>query len=196
MKTAALYARVSTSEQTAESQLVQLRDFAARRGLTVVQEFTDQASGATAARERQGLRELLAAAHRHEFDAVVFWKLDRLSREGIRQTLEYLERLEQARVEYYSATEPEITNAGPLGAVFVAIRSYFAQIEREMISERTRAGQERARRAGKTIGRPPAVLDALDAAELARQGLSLRQIARRLKSNPMTVSRRLARFKG
>jgi DNA invertase Pin-like site-specific DNA recombinase len=191
---AALYARVSRDGQTVESQLGELRAIATRRGFTITHEFTDQASGAGGARDRDGLRAMLAAARRRQFDALFFWKLDRLSREGIRATLEYLEQLERCGVEYHSATEPEITNSGALGSIFVAIRSYFAELERKLISERTRAGLDRARKEGKQIGRPRQILDGGKMLELAANGCSLRAIAREVGSDPMTVSRRLAQL--
>src|SRR4051794_16175106 len=90
---AALYARVSTADrsQTPETQLHALREWAKRLGVTVVAEYVDQASGSRA--DRIALRQMLDGAHRREFDVVLVWALDRLSREGIAAMVSYLERL-------------------------------------------------------------------------------------------------------
>ncbi len=192
---AALYVRVSRDEQTPESQLGQLRQFAAARGWQIVFEYSDTFSGASGPGARAGLRAMLADAYRGRFDVLLFWALDRLTRQGIHATLEYLEQLERCGIEYHSATEPEITNAGPMGELFVAIRGYFARMERERLSERTRAGLERARRQGKTIGRPKRILDGRRMLELREAGASYRAIADELGTDAMTVRRRLAQLR-
>lgn len=186
----ALYARVSTDEQTTDNQIDELRRMAAARAWgTVTAAYAERMTGK--AEERPALRQMLRDAHARRFDVLLFWSLDRLSRAGIRPTLEILEALERAGIEYYSAQEPEISNAGALGAAFVAIRSTFAALELERIRERTRAGVARARAEGKTIGRPRRVLDAGRMADMRAAGASLRDIAGSFDTDPMTVARRL-----
>ena len=99
----AIYSRVSTSGQDTANQLVQLRAFAANQGWTVIKEFVDIASGKNG--DRQQFKALFAAASRREFDLVLFWSLDRFSREGVFETLQYLQRLTGHGVGYRSFTE-------------------------------------------------------------------------------------------
>jgi len=99
----AIYSRVSTSGQDTANQLVQLRAFAANQGWTVIKEFVDIASGKNG--DRQQFKALFAAASRREFDSVLFWSLDRFSREGVFETLQYLQRLTGHGVGYRSFTE-------------------------------------------------------------------------------------------
>ncbi len=89
----ALYARVSTSDQgqTADNQLLALRELAARQGWQVVAEFVDESSGARS--DRPALRAMLEAASQRRFDLLLFWSLDRLSRQGALKTLELLDQL-------------------------------------------------------------------------------------------------------
>jgi DNA invertase Pin-like site-specific DNA recombinase len=91
---AALYVRVSTKEQTVENQERELRAWAERLELKIVGVHADTASGARS--DRAALAEVLAGAHRREFDTVLVWSLDRISREGIGPTLRYLEQLRGA----------------------------------------------------------------------------------------------------
>ena len=109
-----LYARVSTREsadrQHVENQLRELRDFCGKQGWEVVGEYIDHESGTKADREQFKL--LFTHAHQRQFDAVVFWALDRFSREGVRETLNHLNRLESAGVSFFSFTEPHVNSLG------------------------------------------------------------------------------------
>ena len=103
--TAAIYARVSTRDkgQTNDNQLLELRAFAERLGYPIYREYRDQESGGTA--ERPQFQQLLADAHQRRFDVVLFWSLDRFSREGVGETLTHLPRLNVAGVPFKSFTE-------------------------------------------------------------------------------------------
>src|SRR5450759_398247 len=108
----ALYARVSTVDkgQNAENQLVQLREFCQRQAWTVTHEFEDQASAKTS--KRPQFQALFAAASRCEFDVVLFWSLDRFSREGVLETLQHLQRLNGHGVNWRSYTEQYLDSCG------------------------------------------------------------------------------------
>lgn len=184
---AALYARVSTSDQgqTAETQLVPLRELAARQGWQVVAEFVDEASGARS--DRPALKAMLAAAARRQFDLLLFWSLDRLSRQGALKTLEMLDQLTRCGVAWRSFTEPYLDSAGPFGEAIIALLASLARQERLRI-------QERVRREGKRLGRPRRVFDRLAVVELRRRGLSWREVARRLGISTGTARRALAEW--
>ena len=152
MSRIALYVRVSTASQESEGQVLQLREWAEAQGHTIVKVYQDQESGA---RRRESLDDLMADAHRGRFDMVAFWKLDRLSREGVLATLLYLDNLNRAGIGIYSHQETFLDPRMPFYSVLVAFVAELARMEREAISERTKMGLERARRAGKRLGRHP-----------------------------------------
>lgn len=169
---AALYARISTSEgrQFAENQLIECRRFAERSGWTVVREYIDEASGSRA--DRDALAEMLADAHARRFDHLVVFALDRMTREGVIETFQYLDRLKQSKVTFWSVNEPHFCTAGPFGEVMIAFSAWVAKQESLRLSERIRAGQARAKAAGVVFGRPRGVFDILKAKELRSAGLS------------------------
>jgi len=185
----ALYARVSTSDQgqTADNQLLALRELAARQGWQVVAEFVDESSGARS--DRPALRAMLEAASQRRFDLLLFWSLDRLSRQGALKTLELLDQLSRHGVAWRSYTEPYLDSAGPFGEALIALLASLARQERLRIQERVRAGLERARREGKRLGRPRRVFDRLEVIELRRRGASWRAVARRLGVSTGTARR-------
>lgn len=188
----ALYARVSKDDgkQDTENQLHELREFAARSGWHVVAEYIDKASGKTA--ERPQFKVMFADASKRKFDLVLFWALDRFSREGTLETLQHLQRLSNWGVNWRSYQEAYIDSAGPLRDVVISLMATIAKQERIRISERTRAGLHRARRAGKTLGRPRVDVDMVELTKLRDSGLSLRQIANQTSISLSTVVRSLA----
>jgi DNA invertase Pin-like site-specific DNA recombinase len=174
----ALYLRVSTDKQETENQAVQLREFAAKQGWQIVREYCDYESGSKS--DRAQFQQMFADASRRKFDLVLFWALDRLSREGVYQTLQHLNRLESYGVGFRSFTEPYFDSCGVFKDAVIAIMATLAKQERMKRAERTRAGLARVRAAGKRLGRP-AKLHGQHAAEIARlraSGLSLRAIGR------------------
>lgn len=185
----ALYARVSTRDrQEVENQLLQLRAEAARGGHDVTAEYIDTESGASADRPR--FQAMMHDACRRRFDLLLFWSLDRFSRQGVAQTIAHLKRLEDYGVKFRSLRQPEIDTTATWGWVVISLFAALAEIERGLIVERTRAGLERARRQGKQIGRPRRVVDAERIRELAAAGVSVRGIARQLGISPATAARR------
>jgi len=185
----ALYLRVSTDKQETENQAVQLREFATKQGWQIIREYTDCESGSNG--DRAQFRQMLDDASRRKFDLVLFWALDRLSREGVYQTLQHLNRLESYGVGFRSFTEPYFDSCGVFKDAVIAIMATLAKQERIRRAERTRAGLARLKAAGKRLGRP-AVLNDLHTAEIARlraAGLSLRAIGRQLGISDRSVRR-------
>ena len=155
MTRAALYMRVSTVDQHPETQLLDLRQMAAQRGLDIVREYTDRISGTKA--KRPGLDAMMSDARHGQFDVVLVWASDRIAR-SVKHFLEVLDELNRLKVEYISFRE-NIDTGGPLGRAIVIIIGAVAELERNLIIERVRAGMRRARLEGQHIGRNPLVLD-------------------------------------
>jgi len=191
MKTA-LYARVSTKDkgQDTENQLVQLRAFAATQGWDIVHEYIDKATGKRSDREQ--FQKMFAAASRREFDVLLFWSLDRLSREGTVETLNHLQRLNSYGVNYRSFTEQYLDSTGIFKEAVIGILAAVAKQERVRLSERTIAGLERAKAQGRVGGRPKIEDNAKTVKalySLREQGMSIRQIAAELGLSTGTVQK-------
>jgi DNA invertase Pin-like site-specific DNA recombinase len=188
----ALYSRVSTKDkgQDVRNQTDQLRDFCGRQNWPIVKEYTDQASGKRG--DRIQFQQMFDAASRREFDAVLFWSLDRFSREGTLPTLQYLQRLESYGVAYRSFTESWLDSLGPFKDVVLALLATLAKQERVRLSERVTAGLARARKEGRIGGRPKVVVSTSKIRRLADQGLSGVEIGAKLGCSRMTVARRLS----
>ena len=153
----AIYARVSKGDgsQDEENQLLELREFCESRGHELAGEYVDRESGRKGRAERAEFARLLKDAERRRFDLVLFWALDRFSREGIRKTIAYLQRLDHLGVRFKSHTQPYLDTDNELVAhIVLGVLSYMAEDEAVRISERTKAGLRRARSKGKTLGRP------------------------------------------
>ena len=123
---------------------------------------------------------------------VLFWSLDRISRRGVYHTLEILQRLEAAGVKFRALQQPELDTTGPWGPVIVAIFAALAQIERDLLRERTKAGLQRARAAGRQLGRPRRIADVVQMQKMKAQGKKTGEIAAALGISPATIKRRLA----
>jgi DNA invertase Pin-like site-specific DNA recombinase len=179
---AALYSRVSTDSknkakrQETENQLLQLRAFSTSQGWMVRREYVDRISGGTA--DRQQFQEMFEAASRREFDVLVFWSLDRLSREGVLETLQHLQRLTGYGIAWRSFTEQYLDSTGIFRDAVIGILAAVAKQEKVRISERTRAGLERARGQGVILGRPRVSVNAVKIRDLRERGLSWEAISR------------------
>ena len=188
----ALYARVSTKDkgQDYENQLRELRAFVERKaseGWTLGHEYVDKASGKTS--ERPAFRTMLEDASRKQFDMVLFWSLDRFSREGVLETLQHLQKLTSHGVEWFSFREEYLRSIGVFKEAVLSILACIAKQERIRLSERVVAGMNRARAQGKPLGRPKAVVRAERVLQLHGSGMSLRQIAADTGVSAMTVQR-------
>jgi len=181
-----LYARVSTNDQqTLGMQNRAMREYAARRGWTIVVQVREVNSGAA---RREAREKLLDAARRREIDIVLVWRLDRWGR-SVTDLLATLQELEHLGVGFVSLTEAlDLTT--PAGRAMAGLLAIFAEFEREVLRERTRAGLEQARQNGKRLGRPiTAALHTDQARKLYRAGLSKSEIARRLQIGRTSVRR-------
>ena len=171
---AALYMRVSTLDQHPETQLHDLRGLAAQRGFEIVAEYTDKISGAKA--KRPGLDQLLSDAGRGKVDVVLVWAFDRLAR-SVRHLLEVLDELNHLNVQFISFRE-NIDTAGPLGRALIVIIGAIAELERNLIIERVRAGMRRAKLEGRQLGRAPLQVDRAAVVRDRACGMSLNDVAR------------------
>ena len=191
-KRVALYARVSTDAQTTENQLLQLRAVAERHGWTIVVEFVDHGvSGAKGRHERPQFDALLRGVARREFDMIASWSVDRLGR-SLQDLLSFLMELQSKRVDLY-LHQQALDTSTPMGKAMFQLCGVFAELERSIIQERVRAGLERARAKGKTLGRPrtdPKVEAKIR--KLAGQGMGKGKIARTLGVGVSVTQRVLA----
>jgi DNA invertase Pin-like site-specific DNA recombinase len=183
VKRAALYMRVSSLDQHPETQLLDLRNMAAQRGYQIVSEYTDRISGAKA--RRPGLDELMRDARRGRFDVVLVWASDRIAR-SVKHFLEVLDELNRLNIEFVSFRE-QIDTGGPLGRAIVVIIGAVAELERNLIIERVRAGMRRARLEGRHIGRRRLEIDHQAVLHDHRRGMSLGQIANAYGASRATI---------
>lgn len=150
----AIYTRVSTSDgrQDASNQYLELERFAVARAWEVTGHYTDQATGKNT--NREGYQAMLSAAYRRDFDVLLVWSLDRLTREGTLKALELIQQLESWGVQFHSFTEQYLQMTGPFRSALIGIIASLAQYERERQNERIRAGLARAAQEGRRGGRP------------------------------------------
>jgi len=185
VKRAVLYMRVSSVDQHPETQVHDLRQMAAQRGYQIIQEYTDRISGVKA--RRPGLGELMLDARRGRFDVILVWSCDRIAR-STRHLLEVLDEFNHLNIEFVSFRE-SIDTSGPLGRAIVVIIGAIAELERNLIIERVRAGMRRAKLEGRHIGRQPIAVDREAICCDRRSGLTLRQIAKDHRISTATVRR-------
>src|SRR3989442_16038531 len=174
-KTVALYARVSTLDQSCEMQLEDLRRYVARFGRSC--EYVEiGVSGAQ--RRRPQLDALMKDARKRRLDVLLVWKFDRFAR-SVKHLVDSLEEFRALGIDFISFTEG-IDTTTPSGELLFHIMGAVAQFERDLIAERVKAGIAHARAMGKRIGRPRAEINVEQVKELRQQGRSLRQIAQAL----------------
>jgi DNA invertase Pin-like site-specific DNA recombinase len=175
----ALYARVSTLvNQDPEMQLVELREYAGRRGWQIVEEFTDQ--GVSGCKEsRPALNRLMADACRRRFDAILVWKIDRFGR-SLKHLVNALAELAALGVAFISLRD-NLDLSTPSGRLMFQIIGAMAEFERALIQERVRAGLRNARAKGRRLGRPRVIVDASRIASLRAQGRSWSQITAEMR---------------
>jgi DNA invertase Pin-like site-specific DNA recombinase len=188
----ALYARVSTlNGQDPEMQLSELREYASRRGWAITSEYVDQ--GVSGSKEsRPELNQLMADAHRRNFDAVLVWKIDRWGR-SLTHLVNSLADLAAYGVAFVSLRD-NIDLSTPSGRLMFQIIGAMAEFERSLIQERVKAGLRNARAKGKTFGRPRARVDAARVAVLRGEGLSWSQVCRSLNVSKGSAQRSVARL--
>ena len=186
----ALYSRVSTiNNQDPEMQTAELREYAARRGWQVAEEYVDH--GISGSKEsRPALNRLMADAHRRRFDAVLVWKIDRFGR-SLKHLVNALAELDSRGVAFVSLRD-NLDLSTPSGRLMFQIIGAMAEFERALIQERVRAGLRNARSKGKRLGRPRVIVDASRIAYLRAQGCSWAEIKLELGISKGTAQRALA----
>lgn len=186
-----IYSRVSTMDQETANQLLQLREFTARQGWQVAGEYVDNGqSGARSGNARPEFSRMMRDASQRKFDVLLFWSLDRLSREGVSQTLDYLNRLQSWGVGFRSFTEQYLDSLGMFKDAVLAILACIAKQERVRISERTKAGLERAKKNGARLGRPPVATElATKIRDLRASGKTVRAVSQELGVSVGSVSK-------
>ena len=184
-KRAVLYLRVSTLDQHPENQISDLQQLAAQRGYNIVERYTDCISGAKG--RRPGLDQMMHDARHHRFDVVLVWAFDRLAR-SVKHFLDVLDELNHLGIEFVSFRET-IDTSGPLGRALMVIVSAIAELERNLIKERVRAGMRRARLDGRHIGRKPLALDHGAILRDHAAGHSLGELANAHRASRTTIAR-------
>jgi DNA invertase Pin-like site-specific DNA recombinase len=183
---AALYARVSTAEQSSAMQRDEMQTFCQRRGWDLIEEYVDEGfSGSQAS--RPALNHLLADAKRRKFDVVLVYRYDRFAR-SLRQLVNALEEFRALGIDFVSLHEGVDTST-PNGLLVFGIFASIAEFERELIRARVRSGLAAARARGRRLGRPRKALDAARIAKLRDSGRSWRAVARDLGTNTATARR-------
>jgi putative DNA-invertase from lambdoid prophage Rac len=182
----ALYARVSTTDQSCDMQLHELRQYVAKRGWQVYAEYVDTGfSGAKASRPQ--IDKLIADARQRRFDAVLVWKLDRWGR-SVAHCVRSIQELVSLDIRFLSASEGIDTGIdNPMSRFMLHLFAAFAEMEREIIRERVRAGQRAAKARGQCLGRPKRIFRRDEALRLRAEGMSWRNVAKTLKIPMSTV---------
>ncbi len=183
---AAIYARVSTFDQTTENQIIELRRYARTRGWTAGEYVDEGVSGSTD--HRPALDKLLRDAKRRRFDVLVCWRLDRLGR-NLKHLILFLEELQALGVDFVSLAEG-IDATTPAGRLQMHILGAIAEFERARIAERVRLGLARVRANGQTLGRPRFKLDETQLATVKELGID--RAAERMRISRSTLYRRLS----
>src|ERR1700692_2910800 len=184
----AIYARVSTRDQSCELQVRDLRAYCAARGFVLIREYVDVGQSGTKD-SRPELDKLMDGARKRQFDAIVVWRFDRFAR-STKHLLLALDEFRSLGIQFVSFQE-NIDTSSALGQAMFTIVSAVAQLEKDIIRERVNAGIRNARANGRTFGRPKNMVDRNRILELKAQGNSLRQIAATLGVGYGTVRARL-----
>jgi len=182
----AIYARVSTTDQSTDSQLLDLRRYTQERNWHVFREYCDNGISGTKD-NRPALNQLMDDAKKRRFDVVLVWRFDRFAR-STKHLILALEEFKNLGIDFVSYQE-NIDTSSPLGSAIFTIISAVAQLERDIIAERVKAGLRRAKENGKRLGRPEVSIDEGEIRQLRSEGLSLRAIGERVRISHTKVAR-------
>jgi len=185
VKRIAIYARVSTTDQSTESQLFDLRRYVSERGWKAFREYVDEGISGTKD-SRPALNELMDDAKKRRFDVVLVWRFDRFAR-STKHLILALEEFKNLGIDFVSYQE-NIDTSSPLGSAIFTIISAVAQLERDIIAERVKAGLRRAKENGKKLGRPRVEVDPAQIQKMRSRGLSLRAIGKQIGISRTKVS--------
>jgi len=175
-KRAAIYCRISTSDQRPDLQENELREYCQFRKWDIVEAFTDTISGAED--RRPALDRMLAEARRGRFDVIVVWRFDRFAR-STSHLLRSLEEFQSLGIDFVSLRE-SVDTSTPTGKAVFTIIAAIAELERSTIRERVIAGQKAARRRGVRFGRPTVEVDVEAVRKLRDRGLSWRSVSAKI----------------
>ncbi|PHP21663.1 MULTISPECIES: recombinase family protein [Sphingobium] len=186
----AIYARVSTADQSCERQLRDLAAFAERGGYEVVEVFRETASGMKA--NRAARNQVMKLAQARQIDAILVTELSRWGR-STQDLLDTLNRLSGWRVSVVAMSGMTFEVDTPHGRMMATLLAGIAQFERDMLSERVRSGLAAARARGRKLGRQPGERPKSDrlgpkVLALVEEGRSYRWIARDLGLSKNTVA--------
>jgi DNA invertase Pin-like site-specific DNA recombinase len=187
----ALYTRVSTHDQSVEMQLSDLRRYCEGRRFKVFKEYNDE--GISGAKDRRpALDELMSDARKRKFDAVLCWRFDRFAR-STKHLITALEEFRHLGIEFISYQE-NIDTSSPLGKAVFTIVSAIAELERNIIVERVKAGIRRAKENGKRLGRPKRLnLNIEELQRMRDRGLSFKKIGEKVNACAATIYQTLRR---
>ena len=184
----AIYSRCSTHDQNVSNQIIELKNIAERKGLAIVSDFSDEGiSGSKGRESRTGFDNLIKGAVKKDFDTILVWSVDRLGR-SLQDLVSFLNEIHSVDCDLY-IHQSGIDSSTPSGKMMFQMCRVFAEFERGMISERVKAGQERAKSQGKHIGRPSNLNEGLvhSIKYMREQGIGIRKIASDLKVGVSTV---------
>src|SRR6202166_3433184 len=176
MKQAAIYVRVSTTDQHVESQLYDLRELAAQRGLEVVQEYRDSGVSGKRAR-RPGLDALITDARRKKFSIVLVSAFDRVAR-SVKHFLQLMDEFDSLGVVFISRRE-NIDTSGPMGRLFLTLIGSISELESALIRDRVLAGMRRAKLDGVRMGRVPMNIDRAAIVRDRLSGMTLTAVSKK-----------------
>ena len=186
----AIYCRVSTLDQSNDSQLLDLKRYIQERGWHIFKEYCDNGISGTKD-SRPALNELMNDAKKRRFDVVLVWRFDRFAR-STKHLILALEEFKNLGIDFVSFQE-NIDTSSPLGSAIFTIISAVAQLERDIIAERVKAGLRRAKERGrKRIGRPNISVDVGEIRRLRAGGRSLREIAQQVGISHTKVAQVIA----
>ncbi len=187
-KSVAIYARVSTKDQSCDMQLSDLERYSKERGFKVFKVYRD--NGVSGTKEsRPALSELMNDAKKRKFDVVLVWRFDRFAR-STKHLVNALYEFRNLGIDFISYQE-NIDTSSPLGEAIFTIISAMAKLERDIIAERVKGGLRRARANGKQLGRPNDDVDIDKVIDYKTQGKSIREIAKKMKLSRGKVERTL-----
>lgn len=171
----AIYARISTGKQDYDNQIDQLKDYCKKQEWDVEHIYKEVISGKES--ERPEFKRMLEDAHKRKFDAILVWALDRFTREGVERVFHYLTQLNALKVKFISYQEPYFnTDNEMVRGILLSVMGALAKQERIRISERTKAGLQRAVKRGQKLGRPELKSTDNRIIELHKQGKKMREI--------------------
>jgi len=187
-KRVAIYARVSTKDQSVDMQVSDLDMYSRERGFNIIKIYQD--NGISGSKDnRPGLNQLMDDARKRKFDMVLVWRFDRFAR-STKHLVTALYEFRNLGIDFISYQE-NIDTSSPLGEAIFTIISAMSKLERDIIAERVKGGLRKARANGKRLGRPETGVDADKVFEYKEQGRSIREIANDLGIHRSKVERTL-----